>query len=70
MFHQFYIRIEEIQGICYRDVHIESNKCDTTSSDSKDLIISENIEFLENDTTDNFDNISVDHDYFDENSGN
>lgn len=70
MFHQFYIRIEEIQGICYRDGHIESNKCDTTSSDSKDLIISENIEFLENDTTDNFDNISVDHDYFDENSGN
>lgn len=72
IFHQFFVRIEEIQGVCYRNEHIASNKCDTTSNDTKDLIISENIEFLESPhtPTDNFDNISVDDNYFEANSGN
>lgn len=62
IFHQFYIRIEEIQGIYYKTENII--KCDITSCDSKDLIINEDSQFFENNTTEDFDNISVKNDQF------
>lgn len=65
MFHQFFVQIEEIHDAYYRNEHIESNKCDTTSSDSKDFISNGNMEYFENDVPEKFDMNSPDHNVFD-----
>lgn len=60
IFHQFYLQIEEIQSACYKSEYVEQIKCDVLSDDTKE---DESV-FFANDVQDNFDNISVENDFF------
>lgn len=63
VFHQFYVRIEEIQGICYKSEPVEQIKCDT-SYDSREIISNDDTEAFGNDMPEDFDSVSVDDNYF------
>lgn len=71
MFHQFYVQIEQIRGIYIQRESIEEKKSDITSIETKELIISDDTEFIENNDIelliDNF-SLELDRDY--SNSGN
>lgn len=57
-FHLFYVKIEEIQGICYKTVSIDQIKCDLPDAPDPNINYDES-RMPESGAEDGFDDISV-----------
>lgn len=70
VFHNFYLRIEEIQRLNFKTEYIEPMKCDVAAFDANELITTnEDVQPFENGTKQEFDNTSDSDNYFFENDG-